>query len=138
MSIRKLIAVAAVIAASAVFPMAALSADKAVSGTYRLSADEDWTAYDTVTFTGGTTVDLAGHTLAVSKFGCTGLATTNDIAAGYAGLAHLETDGGQYVVLSDYDPAADDRVGRPRVRPHWWSKSGGVTEYLVNCSPCDN
>ena len=27
--------------------------------------------------------------------------------------------------------------GSPRVRPHWWSKSGGVTEYLVNCSPCD-
>ena len=27
--------------------------------------------------------------------------------------------------------------GDVRVRPHWWSKSGGVTEYLVNCSPCD-
>ena len=30
--------------------------------------------------------------------------------------------------------------GSPRVRPHWWyakSKSGGVTEFLVNCLPCD-
>ena len=32
---------------------------------------------------------------------------------------------------------SDIREGSPRVRPHWWSKSGGVTEYLVNCSPCD-
>ena len=27
--------------------------------------------------------------------------------------------------------------GRPRVRHDWWSKSGGVTEFLVNCLPCD-
>ena len=27
--------------------------------------------------------------------------------------------------------------GGVRVRPHWWSKSGGVTEFWVNCSPCD-
>ena len=28
--------------------------------------------------------------------------------------------------------------GSPRVRPHWWSRSGGVTESMVNCSSCDN
>ena len=30
-----------------------------------------------------------------------------------------------------------DYEGRPRVRHDWWSKSGGVTEFLVNCLPCD-
>ena len=27
--------------------------------------------------------------------------------------------------------------GGARVRHDWWSKSGGVTEFLVNCLPCD-
>ena len=28
-------------------------------------------------------------------------------------------------------------MGGARVRHDWWSKSGGVTEFLVNCLPCD-
>ena len=28
-------------------------------------------------------------------------------------------------------------LGDARVRHDWWSKSGGVTEFLVNCLPCD-
>ena len=27
--------------------------------------------------------------------------------------------------------------GGARVRHDWWSRSGGVTEFLVNCLPCD-
>ena len=95
-------------------PFAALGETKQVSGVYTMTGDEDWTAYDSVAFTAGATVALNGHTLTMGEFECSALVATNDIAAGYAGLTHLDTDGGQYVSLggngNDYEPAHDDRV----------------------------
>ena len=100
--------------AGVAMPSDALGETKQVSGVYTMTGDEDWTAYDSVEFAAGTTVDLNGHTLSIGGFGCPALVATNDIAAGYAGLAYLDTDGGQYVSLggngNDYEPASDDRV----------------------------
>ena len=41
-------------------------------------------------------------------------------------LAKMTPSKGAYVL-------ADAKVGEI----DWWSKSGGVTEFLVNCLPCD-
>lgn len=106
------VTVLAVSIIGAAMPSAALGETKQVSGVYTLTGNEDWTAYDSVEFVRGATVALNGHTLSIGKFGCS--AATNDIAAGYAGLTHFDTDGGQYVSLggngNDYEPASDDRV----------------------------
>lgn len=103
-------AVLAVSVLGAAMPFAALGETKQISGVYTMTGDDDWTAYDSVEFAAGATVDLNGHNLTVGGLASTALAMTNDIAVGYAGLTHLETDGGQYVVLSDYSLAPTDRV----------------------------
>lgn len=88
--------------------------DGTISGNYTLTADEDWSAAGKLTFANGARVNLNGHNLTIGEFDGefdgAELATTNDIAVGYAGLSHLDTDGGQRVALSGYSLAADDRV----------------------------
>ena len=103
-------AVLAVSIMGAAMPFTASAETKQVSGVYTMTGDEDWTAYDSVEFAAGATVDLNGHNLTVGALASTALATTNDIAVGYAGLTYLETDGRQYVSLSDYSLASTDRV----------------------------
>ena len=97
---------AAICVAAAVLPSWAV--DRTISADYALSANE--TVDGTLTVESGVTVDLKGHNLTVAGLASTALATTNDIAVGYAGLTHLETDGRQYVSLSDYSLTSTDRV----------------------------
>ena len=46
----------------------AAPAGKVVSGAEELDADADWTAYPSVVFAGGATLDLKGHSLTVAGF----------------------------------------------------------------------
>ena len=110
-NMRKLAWRAAVSAAAICVAAVALpswAADRTISANYVLTTDE--TVDGVLMVDAGVTVDLNGHNLTVGGLASTALAMTNDIAVGYAGLTHLETDGGQYVVLSDYSLAPTDRV----------------------------
>ncbi len=103
---RAAVSAAAICVAAVALP--SWAADRTISANYVLTTDE--TVDGVLTVDAGVTVDLNGHNLTVGGLASTALAMTNDIAVGYAGLTHLETDGGQYVVLSDYSLAPTDRV----------------------------
>jgi len=103
---RAAVSAAAICVAAVALP--SWAADRTISANYVLTTDE--TVDGVLTVDAGVTVDLNGHNLTVGALASTALATTNDIAVGYAGLTYLETDGRQYVSLSDYSLASTDRV----------------------------